>query len=623
MGVNVIMRHPLARTALAVALANAFNAFASPAASDEAAVVVTATRQPQRASEALSDVTIIDAEEIRSAGPAATVTEVLARQPGIEIDQNGGPGTTANVFVRGTNSNHVLLLVDGIRVGSTTIGAPSWEYIPLQQVDHIEIIRGPASSLYGSEAIGGAVQIFTKRGEGPFQAFAEAGYGTWNTSALSTGFSGGQEGWRYSFQLSDKRSDSFPAINNPANAAYNPANTGYQAASSSGSASYSPAKGQELGATYVYSDGWNRYNAAFPGPASDAYKQREAISAVSLYSRNQLNDAWTSTLRIGQSADNGRQYDNGTEYSAIRSTQTQYQWQNDVKLPLGTALLALERNDQRVDSTTTNYAVTSRTIDSLLAGWTAHLGAQQLQFNLRRDDNSQFGNKTTGLIAYGYRFSPAWRGHVSAGSAFRAPTFNDLYWPFAGNPDLKPETAQNREASLHYSAHGEQASVTYYHNDVSNLIQWAPVDPNNPGGNWLPFNVARATLRGLTVAYSDTLGAYRLSSSIDLQDPRDDMLQKTLRYRARQIGKLALTRDFGAYDAGAELQASGKRYNDVANTQVLGGYTLVNAFIDYRVRNDVTLFARANNIFDKRYALIRDFATPGANLFVGVRYTPK
>ena len=620
------MHRALVRTALAVALANTVNAYAANAADatgDEAAVVVTATRQPQRLSESLSDVTVIDAEEIRDAGPAATVTDVLARQPGIEVNQNGGPGTTANVFIRGSNSNHVLLLVNGIRVGSATIGAPTWEYLPLQQIDHIEIIRGPASSLYGSEAIGGVVQIFTKRGEGPFQAFAEAGYGTWNTSTLSTGFSGAQEDWRYSFQLSDKRSDSFPAISNPANAAYNPANTGYQATSTSGNLSYSPAKGQELGIDTLYSGGWNRYNATYPGPASDDYKQREAISTVSLYSRNRLNEAWTSTLRVGQSADDGRQYDNGAQYSAIRSTQTQYQWQNDVKLPLGTALLAVERDDQNVNSPTTAYAVTGRTIDSYLAGWTANLGRHQLQANLRRDDNSQFGDKTTGFVAYGYRLSPEWRGHVSAGSAFKAPTFNDLYWPGAGNPNLKPETAQNREASLHYDAHGEQASVTYYHNDVSNLIQWAPVNPNNLLGNWLPFNVARATLRGVTIAYGDTFGAYRLSSSIDIQDPRDDVLQKTLQYRARQIGKLALTRDFGAYDAGTELEANGKRFNDAANTQALGGYTLVNAFVNYRLRDDVTLFARANDIFDKRYALIQDFATPGANVFVGVRYSPK
>lgn len=615
------MHRPFIRTALAVVLANAFSTAAQ--AADEAVVVVTATRQPQRVNETLSDVTVIGAEEIQNAGPAATVTELLARQPGIEISQNGGAGTTSSVFIRGSNSNHVLLLVDGIRVGSTTLGSPTWEYLPLQQVDHIEIIRGPASSLYGSEAIGGVVQIFTKRGEGTFQPFAEAGYGTWNTSALNAGFSGAKEGWRYSFQVSDKRSDSFPAINNPANPGYNPANGGYQVASSSGSLSYAPARGHEFGVNYLYSDGWNRYDATFPGPASDIYKQRETIYGINVYSRNQLTDAWTSTLRVGQSADDGRNYDNGAQYSGIRSTQTQYQWQNDVKLPLGTALLAVERNDQQVYSAYTNYALTKRTINSYLAGWTGNLGDHRLQLNVRRDDNSQFGNKTTGMAAYGYRFTPHWRGNLSFGSAYKAPTFNDMFWPGAGNPNLKPETAQNREASLRYEAGGQQASATYFHNKVGNLIQWAPVDPGNPWSPWLPFNVAQATLSGWTFAYAGTLGNYRLSGSLDLQDPRNDVLQKTLQHRARQVAKFGVSRDFGTFDVGGELQASGKRYNDAANARILGGYTTVNVYANYPVGKDWTLFARANNIFDKHYALVQDYATPGANLFVGVRYVPK
>lgn len=615
------MHRPFVRTALAVALANLIN----PAqAADMAAVVVTATRQPQRVNETLADVTLIDADEIRNAGPTATVTELLARQPGIEIAQNGGGGTTASVFIRGSNSNHVLLLVDGIRVGSATTGAPAWEYIPLQQVDHIEIIRGPASSLYGSEAIGGVVQVFTKRGEGHFQPHAEAGYGTWNTSALGAGFSGAHEGWRYSLQVADKRSDSFPSINNPANAAYDPANDAFRTASSSGSLSYSPTPDHELGSNFLYADGWNRFKANFPGPASDTYKQKETISAADLYSRNRLTDGWTSTLRIGQSADDGRTYDNGNQYSGIRSTQTQYQWQNDVRLPLGTALLALERNDQRVSSPATNYALTKRTVNSFLAGWTGDLGAHRLQLNVRQDNNSQFGNKATGLVAYGYRFSPNWRGNLSAGSAFKAPTFNDLYWPGAGNPNLKPENSQNREAALRYEAGSQQASLTYYHNAVSNLIQWAPVNPGNLWGAWLPFNVARATLSGWTLAYAGNLpGDYRLSGSLDIQDPRDDILQKTLQYRTRQAAKLGLARDFGAFDVGGEILASGKRYNDAANRQVLGGYATANAYVNYRVAKDWALFARANNIFDKRYALVRDYATPGANLFVGVRYDPK
>lgn len=593
--------------------------FAIPAHAQQLAaldtVVVTATRQALRTNEILSDVTVIETDEIRSAGPTATINELLARQPGIEINQKGGMGTDSSVFIRGSNSSHALVLVDGMRMGSTTLGVPAWGFIPLEQVDRIEIIRGSCSSLYGSDAIGGVIQIFTKRGEGPLQAFAEAGFGTWNTKALAAGFSGGKEGWRYSFQLSDKRSDSFSAVSNPKNSYYNPDKDGFHTTSSSGSLSYSPSKGQEIGLSYLYSDGWNRYDSM---PKANDYKQNQTVYGANIYTRNQLTDAWTSTLKFGQSADDGQQYTNGAQSSDIRSTQTQYQWQNDIALPIGTALLAAERVEQKVSGNVA-YSVSERSINSYLAGWTGRLTDHRLQFNVRRDDNSQFGGKTTGLLAYGYQFSSNWRGNMSYGTGFKAPTFNDMYWPGSGNPGLQPETSKNREAAVHYEIGQQHTSLTYYRNDVDNLIEWAP----GAGGFWMPANVAKARLSGWTLAYAGQLGDYKLSSSLDLQDPEDLDRQKTLRYRARQIAKLALSRDFGAFNIGGEILASGQRYNDAYNTQELAGYSTLNLYASYRFAADWSVFARVNNVFDKDYVLVQDYATPGANAFVGIRYSPK
>lgn len=578
-------------------------------------VVVTATRQAQRTNEILSDVTVIDAEEIRNAGPAATINELLARQPGIEINQKGGGGTDSSIFIRGSNTTHALVLVDGMRLGSTTTGYAAWGFIPLEQVDHIEIIRGSCSSLYGSDAIGGVIQIFTKRGEGPLRVFAEAGYGTWNTSALAAGFSGGSNGWRYALQVAEKRSDSYSAIHNPKSSSYNPDKDGFQTTSSSGSLSYSPAKGHEIGVSYLFSDGWNRYDSS---PKAKDFKQNETVYGANVYTRNKLTEAWTSTIKIGQSADDGQQFANGARTSDIRSTQTQYQWQNDVALPVGTALLALERVEQSV-SGNVDYLVKDRSINSYLLGWTGRLADHRLQVNVRRDDNSQFGNKTTGMLAYGYQFTPDWRANVSYGSAFKAPTFNDMYWPGAGNPDLKPETSENREASIHYETSTQHTSLTYYHNDIRNLIEWAP----NSSGFWMPSNVARATLSGVTLAHNGQFGSYRFYGSLDFQNPEDTDRQKILRYRARQIAKLGVSRDFGDFNVGGELLASGQRYNDAGNTQDLPGYAIVNLYASYRVAADWSIFARANNIFDKDYELVRDYSTPGANVFVGIRYSPR
>jgi vitamin B12 transporter len=578
-------------------------------------VVVTATRQAQRSNEVLTDISVIDHEQIRAAGPNATLNDLLAGQPGMEITRKGGLGTDSAIFIRGSNNNHALVLVDGLRLGSTTTGYPAWGFIPLEQVDRVEIIRGSCSSLYGSDAIGGVIQIFTKRGEGPLRMFAEAGFGSWNTQSQAAGFSGSADGWRYNFQLAHKRSDSYSAINNPANSSYNPDRDGYDVTSSSGGLAYSPAAGHEFGVNYLYSEGWNRYDS-FP-KASD-FKQSQTVYGVNLFSRNRLNAKWTSTVKLGQSADKSQQYANGNPNSQIESQQTQLQWQNDITLPVGMGLLALERVDQDVAGNVA-YAVSHRYINSLLAGWNGNLGAHRGQFSVRHDDNSQFGGKTTGTLAYGYQLSRDWRANAAYSTGFKAPTFNDLYWPGAGNPNLKPESSVNREAAIHYETERHHASLTYYQNKVSDLVAWAP----NNLGLWFPANVAKAKLSGWTLAYQGQAGDTRLNASLDLQDPRDVDNDKLLRYRARQIAKLGANQRFGQLDLGAEIIASGKRYNDVANTQVLGGYTLLNLNASYPLSGDWSVFARLNNIFDKQYVQVGNYATPGFNAFVGVRYTTK
>jgi vitamin B12 transporter len=614
-GKRKIMYPRLKPMAALLALSFAPAAFAVDQLAALDAVVVTASRQAQRANEVLSDISVIDAEEIRSAGPGATINDLLARQPGIEITRKGGIGTDSAIFMRGSNNNHALVLVDGMRLGSTTTGYPSWGFIPLEQLDRIEIIRGSCSSLYGSDAIGGVIQIFTKRGDGPPSVFAEVGYGSWNSSQVAAGLSGGANGWRYNFQLSHRESESYSAIDNPKNSSYNADKDGYDMTTSSGGISYSPVKGHEFGASFLYSDGSNKYDSS---PKAKDFKQSQTLYGANIYSRNQLTSAWTSTVKIGQSADSSQQYASGVAGSKIESTQTQLQWQNDIALPVGMGLLAFERVEQTVGGNV-NYDVKTRDINSFMGGWQGKLGQHRGQVNLRRDENSQFGGKTTGSLAYGYQIARDWRANAAYGTAFKAPTFNDLYWPGAGNPDLKPENSINREFALHYETEKHHASLTYYLNKVSNLVEWAP----NSSGLWFPANVAQARLSGWTLAYQGNVADFRINASLDLQDPENTSQQKILRYRAREIAKFGISRDFGSFTVGGEILASGKRYNDTANTQELQAYEVVNLHASYRVARDWSIFAHANNVFDREYVLVSNYATPGANVFVGVRFSPQ
>lgn len=597
--------------------------FIAPASAQQLAsldpVMVTATRQEMRTSELLSDVTVVEAQDIRQAGNS-TLGEILSRQPGVEFYSQGSKGATGSVFMRGTSAGHTLVLIDGMRVGSASLGQmSSWSRIPAAQIERIEILRGPASSLYGSDAIGGVIQVFTRQGNGPFEVNAEAGAGTNDTYALSTGFSGTQDGWRYALNASADRTAGFNSIRNPKNSAYNKDRDGFDEQSLSGSLAYSFAKGHEAGASFFYSEGENKYDSgSSKTSAAKDYRNQLAVSSFSTYLKNALTSNWNSTVRLGRSTDDSTNTTNGAQSSLFRTDQTQYAWQNDFKTGFGNFLLGVERLDQSVTGTG-NYRSDQRTIDSVLAGWNGSYQAHRLQANLRYDNNSQFGDKTTGSVAYGYRFSPNWRANIGYGTAFKAPSFNDLYYPltfgYKGNPDLLPESSRNREASLHYETGLHHVSLTWFLNRVENLISWSGVTT--------PVNIGNARLEGATLAYEGQIASFNLTANYNYLDPRDADTGRQLARRASNFGTVSIGQNPGAWEWRVELQASDRRFDTDANTRKMSGYAIANLYGAYHLSGNWSIFARANNIFDREYELAADYGTPRANAFVGVRYSPK
>jgi len=592
-------------------------AFTTLAAGDDATIVVTATRQQQRASELLADFSILSRDDIEQAGPA-TLAELLARQPGIQSSSNGGPGKASSLFIRGANSNQTVVLIDGVRIGSATLGTPALEQISLSQVERIEILRGPGSALYGADAIGGVIQIFTRRGRGEPAADAFAGAGSYHTRDLSAGLSGGSNAWSYSLRGGAYSSDGIKAIADKAKQPYSfdpsRATDGFRNASLSGSLAFRPAAGQEIGGTLFQTTGRNWFES---GPNFDS-RADLAQSALNLYSRNRLADAWTSTVRVGQSIDDSTSYATYSPTGArIKTTQEQFSWQNDVRVPSGNLLLALESLKQQ--ALVQDGFDKGRSIASALIGWSGHWGKQRLQANLRRDDNSQFGGKTTAYAGYGYQISDALRAQAAAGSAFRAPSFNELYYPGFGNAALQPENSRSREVGLVWERGSRRAGVTLFDNRVSELI----VTVCDAFWNCRPANVGRAKLQGATLSYAGKVYSLDFEGSIDLLSARDADTHKRLPRRADQQASLRLSRPLGQWTVGAEWQGLGDRYDSTTEANHMGGYGLVNAFARYAASRDLTLEARANNLGDKKYETAWGFATPGANLFVGLRYSPK
>ncbi len=588
----------------------------SAAAASLPPVAVTATRSAQSLADQLADITVIDADEILRSG-AQSLPQLLQRQPGVEVTINGGPGATSGAFLRGANRGQTLVLIDGLRVGSASVGATSLEAIPLDQIERVEILRGPASSLYGADAIGGVIQVFTRKPAGSaFSGSVSAGYGTYDTRTLSGGLSGAMGPLAFSVQAGGTRSTGFDAIVDPANFSNNGDRDGYTAQNTGLNATLPWAQGQQLSVQYFQ----NRLNSQYDGGPEFDDRTVTTLEAWAVVSRNRLAEAWTSILTAGEGSDASVSQTGYGNYP-YQTTQRQLVWQNDVTLPLGAASVIVERRAEQLASSDA-FALTERTTNSATGVYRLRQGDFALQGNLRYDHSTQYGGETTGGIAAGYRVSAQWRLTAGVSTGFKAPSFNDLYFPGFSNPNLVPETARNIEAGAYWtSAAGDlrwEARVVVYRNQVDQLI----VFQCDAVFNCRPENVDQATLEGATIGINLNWRDTRVQASLDLQDPHDDRTGQLLPRRARQHGALQVQQQAGPLQLGGEFVASSLRYDDLANTRKMGGYGIVNLTAEWPFAKRWSLLIRGNNIFDKNYQLADGYATGGATAFASLRWRP-
>jgi vitamin B12 transporter len=578
------------------------------------AVVVSATRSPQPRSSVLADVSVIERDEIERAG-VFSVADLLARQPGVEISRNGALGANTNVYIRGGENRHVAVFIDGVRVDSQTSGGAQWEQIPIEQIERIEVLRGPGAAVYGSDAVGGVVQLFTKRGAGPARASASLSAGTHDTRQGQVSLSGGDGSIDYALSASHGRSDGFNARTD---ATANPDIDGWQRGSLLARMGYVLAPGHRLDAMLQGSHLRSDYDS--PNKTADDVA-RHTLRAAALSWQGRWSDASESRVQLSESAST---YETQPTYYRAETTLRNLLAQHELRLGTQRLTAAVERREDELDlvSPSTKAMPTlqrARFQNGVMLGWRSDFGAHALQAHARHDHDSEFGGKSTGSLAWGWRFAPQWRASASAATTFRVPTLYQRFGPY-GVSTLVPETGRNLELGLRWAEGGSEAGATVWRNNVDNLINFGGPGPCI---NKLSCyeNAGRARLEGLTLDGRTRLAGVSLRGSLDWHDPRRVDKDLLLARRARRLATLGVDTDWAGWSLGAEMQAAGARFNDDANTQRLGGYALFNLVAGRTLMPGLELQARVDNVADKAYETARTYAMPGRTLLVSLRWT--
>ena len=589
-------------------------------------ITVTATRTAQTADAQLASMTVITRKDIERQ-QARSIHDLLRGTPGINIVNNGGPGKSTFMQMRGTETDHILVLIDGIKVGSATSGTTPFENIPVEQIERIEIVRGPRSSLYGSEAIGGVIQIFTRKGDGkrgfrPTFSFGGGSYGSLNGSV---GLSGNNErGW-FNLTASGRGTEGFNSCTGSAFAGCfssnpDPDRDGYRNVAGSANAGYRFKNGLEIGANFMQSEGRTEFDASdpFPGfiPPNKSELMQQVFGGTIKYAPV---DFWRFNVIAGRSKDyldsfSGRLLT--SRFNTVRDTISilnDFTLHQDHLLTIGT-----DYQNDAVDSTEA-FAVTSRSNWGVFAQHQATVASFNSQLSGRVDLNEQFGTRLTGGIGAGYAITEKIRLTANFGTAFKAPTFNELYFPISGNANLDPEKSRTLEFGVRGRTDWGNWSLNVFETRVHDLIAF------NIAEN-LVDNIDKAIIKGLEAVISTQIKGWLLNGNLTFLDPENRSSGANngniLPRRSEQSFRLDADRKFGKYRLGAMFLAEGERFDDLGNTRKLDSYVKFDLRAEYELSKYWRLQGRIENLFNEHYEPAAFFNQPGRNFFATIRYQP-
>lgn len=602
---------------------------AAPAgAVDLPQVVVIASREPLPRDQVTADVVVIDSDRIR-ASAADSVEDLLRREAGVQISRNGGPGQSAGVLIRGASASGTLVLIDGVRVGSATLGLVAMNSIALAQIERIEVLRGPASSLYGADALGGVIRITTLRGAGPLNFSARAAVGEYNSREGDVSLSGSSDRFDYAASVSHERSDGVSALRpNDQFGAYNPDRDGYNRRTAQVSLGHTLVPGHRVSFSLVDARLRSRYDGAvydanYNPDASGDFRNRLDTQVASFTYDGVWSPVWTSRVQLAHSEDDERTGALVPEHNLTR--RDQYTLQNAFTLATGHQLVAvLERLEESAKASTLT-SDRSRHNDAVALGYSGRLGSHLLSADVRHDDSSVYGGKTTGRLGWGYELGHGLTARALAGTTFRAPAFNDLYYSDAygpyGVPTIRPERGRSVEVGLDWRSGDSVISTTLFRNRVRDLIGYEADSSLCPDASYYggcASNTGKAKLEGISLSAAHRVGALSLRATADVLSARDEVTDARLSRRARHQETLNAEYRIDAWSFGSTLLVVGDRLD---GSKHLGSYSTIDLQARWRFASQWQLEAKVLNVADRDIEPARDTRALGRQAWLALRYS--
>jgi len=583
-------------------------------ASELAEVVVTANRTPQLLDTTLAATTVITRAQIETL-QARSVEDLLQGVDGLTIGNSGGPGKLTSFFVRGTDADHLLVLIDGIKMGSATAGTAALQNLPVEMIERIEFVRGPRSSLYGSEAIGGVLQIFTRRGGSGLQPEVMVSGGSFDTQQVVVGLTGGDEQAWFSMQGSAQSTAGFDACRGSSSLfagcfTEEPDRDGYSYRSLAVRAGWRPGAATELTANLLRAPS----RVQFDGSFANRSRLLQQIAGIGL--THQFSAGSQLSLQLGRAWDQSDDFLDASFQGDFNTRRDSISAQWDLQLTAGQAVtLGADYQNDNVTGTT-DFDVKSRADTGLFAQYVGDHGRWRTELSLRGDDNQQFGSHGTGSAALGYAWSDALQFVLQYGSAFKAPSFNELYYPFFGNPLLDPERSRSVEIAAKGRVSAARWRVSLFDTSISDLIGF--------DSSFMPANIDEARIRGVEASALVPWGQWRFDTGVTLQDAVDRAAGsnrgKQLARRPQLAGHVDVERRIHGLAIGARLVAEGARFDDAANTRRLAGFGTLDLRAEYAISRDWRVQTRVANLFDKRYESVAFYNQAGRAVYMTIRY---